>query len=210
MRRLKRARLDPSKSFYDICGEPPLLNDDERRAYLRLRAAIEKALGPKDFFDFQAVAEIACNIVEAQRFKQAQIALIKSPAVLAELLQLVFGENVEKAKQVALHYFGRESKKMEAAAETISAAGLSASQIQGHAIVSSAEPLHALDRLVEVRQAASDRKIKELKKRQKKYAVNSKRALVLTESRQKDGGKDDKQYGPIQRRNERARITVVK
>lgn len=206
MRDFERARLDPSKSFYDICGEPALLNDSERQAYLKLRDAIEKALAPKDFFDFQDVSEIACYLIETQRFKQAQIALITSPAVLVDLLQLVFGENVEKAKQVALHYFGRDRKKAKLAADIISAEGLSASQIHGHAIVSKSEALHALDRLIQFRQAARDRKVKELKKRQKKRVAKSKRALVSNEPSQKNGGGDAMHNRSTRRKNERARI----
>jgi hypothetical protein len=168
--RIERIRLLQENSFYEILGEPLWLNDKEREIFLRLRTAVEKALAPQDLFDFQNVADIACSIVENQRFKRAQVALINSPAVLADLLKLAFGDNPDKARQVALNYFGNDPKKAAAAAALVAQAGMTHLQIEGHAIVAQSDRLQSLDRLVQFREASNDRRIKELKKRQKKRA----------------------------------------
>lgn len=168
--RIERPRLSQENSFYEILGEQLWLNDEERDVFLKLRTAIEKALAPQDLFDFQNVSEIASSIVENRRFKRAQVALINSPAVLADLLKLAFGENSDKAREVALNYFGNDSKKAATAAALVAQAGMTHLQIEGHAIVAQSERLQTLDRLVQFREASSDRRIKELKKRQKKRA----------------------------------------
>ena len=100
---VERMRLPEENSFYKILGEPEFLGKSERANYLKLRDAVEKALAPRDLFDFQNVADTAYRMVEIQRFKRAQVALIKSTAVLADLLKFVFGDNSDKARQVALN-----------------------------------------------------------------------------------------------------------
>ena len=112
---IERIRLSRESAFYEILGKPQFLNNSERAIYLKLRDVVEKALAPQDLLNFQNVADIACNIVEMQRFKRAQVALINSPAVFADLLKLVFGDNPDKARQVALNYFGNDPKKADAA-----------------------------------------------------------------------------------------------
>ena len=169
-RRIERIRLPQESAFYEILGEPQFLNNLEHEIYLKLRDAVEKALAPQDLFDFQNVADIARSIVENQRFKRAQVALINSPAVLADLLKLAFGDNPDKARQVALNYFGNDPKKAAAAAALVEQAGMTHLQIEGHALVAQSDRLQSLDRLVQFREASNDRRIKELKKRQKKRA----------------------------------------
>ncbi len=164
--------LSHQSSHYELLGEPSWLNDKEREIFLKLRAAVEKALSPQDIFDFQNVADIACSMVENQRFKRAQVALINSPAVLADLLKLTFGDNPDKARQVALNYFGNDPKKAAIAAELVAEAGMTHLQIEGHAIVTQSDRLQSLDRLVQFRETSNDRRIKELKKRQRKRADN--------------------------------------
>jgi hypothetical protein len=168
--------LCQENAFYEIFGDPLWLNDTEREIFLKLRNAIEKALRPQDIFDFHNVAEIACNIVESQRFKRAQVALINSPAVLAELLKLAFGDNLDKARQVALNYFGDDPKKAASAAALVAQAGVTHLQIEGHAIAAQSDRLQSLDRLVQFREAANDRKIRELKKRQRKREKSAHKA----------------------------------
>ena len=163
-------------AFYEIFGDPLWLNDTEREIFLKLRSAIEKALRPQDIFDFQNVAEIACNIVESQRFKRAQVALINSPTVLAELLKFAFGDNLDMARQVALNYFGDDRKKAASAAALVAQAGMTNLQIEGHAIAAQSDRLQSLDRLVQFREASNERKIKELKKRQRKREKSAQKA----------------------------------
>ena len=178
--------LRQENAFYEIFGEPLWLNDTEREIFLKLRSAIEKALRPQDIFDFQNVAEIACNIVETQRFKRAQVALINSPTVLAELLKLAFGDNLDMARQVALNYFGDDPKKAASAAALVAQAGLTTLQIEGHAIAAQCDRLQSLDRLVQFREAANDRKIKELKKRQRKRADSIEREKLAQKANASD------------------------
>ena len=180
--RIERIRLSQESAFYEILGEPQFLNNSEREIYLKLRDAVEKVLAPQDIFDFQNVADIACRIVENQRFKRAQVALINSPAVLADLLKLAFGDNPDKARQVALNYFGNDPKKAAAAAALVAEAGMTHLQIEGHAIVAQSDKLQSLDRLVQFREASNDRRIKELKKRQKKRIAREKPAQSLNAS----------------------------
>lgn len=168
--RIERLRLSEESSFYEVLGELQFLNNSERAIYLKLRDAVEKALAPEGLFDFENVAAITYSLIEIHRFKRAQVALINSPAVLADLLKLAFGDNLVMARQVALHYFGNDPKKAAAAGARLEQKGISHLQIEGHAIVAQSDKLQSLDRLVQFREASNNRRMKEIKKRQKKRA----------------------------------------
>lgn len=164
---MRRIRLIPE--FYDFIEEPDLLAR-ERVHYLRLRNALDQELQPTSFSGCMEVVEIAAKILEKQRFRQGQVALINNPAALADLLGLVFGDNVERARAVALHYFGKDTKKARQAAESIEQSGLSASQIEGHAIVAQADSFKTLDQLIHSREDFIARTIKRATKRRDQRA----------------------------------------
>jgi len=192
--RIERVRMPQENRYYKMLGEPRFLNDAERDSYLELRNAIETALSPEGLFDFQIVADIAYHIVEIQRVRGAQIAMIKSPAVLADLLKLVFGENTDKARQVALNYFGDDPKKAANAADIIEQAGMTRLQVEGHGIFAQSTRLQLLDQFLQSREASNDRKIKEFRKRQKKRVAKIERE------------KSTRHGDPSLRRNSRVRL----
>jgi hypothetical protein len=173
--RIKRVFSDDGNPNYRLFGEPYFLNGDERRNYYRLRDAVEKAVTPTHLFDYQDVAEIAFSIIEISRFRKAQIALIKSPVLLAELLTFAFADNSDKARNVALHYFSDDINKANAAADLIEAIGINRDQIEGHAIVSQAQETQALDSLVQMRHASTMRREKSIKKRRDDSAIDQSR-----------------------------------
>jgi hypothetical protein len=166
-----RVESEPTVSkhaYYEILGEPVFLSEEERGTYLKLRGAIEDVLSPQKLFDFQDVADIAHHIVEIRRFQRAHIAMIKNPVMLAELLKFAFGENTDKAREVALKYFGTDAKKAEEATKMIEQAGMTREQVQGHAIVAQSMKIQLLDHLVQLRESSNLRRIKGLEKRQKR------------------------------------------
>jgi hypothetical protein len=144
-----------------------------------LRNAIEAALLPQGLFEFQGVADIACRTIEIARFRRVQIAAIRSPVVLAEFLKFVFGENIAMAAQVALNYFGTDAKEAEKAAKLLALKGVTTEQVVGHAIVAQSGAIQVLDHLIQSRESSNFRKIRELKKSQKKRVNRSDRGEAL-------------------------------
>jgi hypothetical protein len=177
--RIDQALLGSQNAFYDVLGEPTFLNEDEKACYLKLRDAIEAALLPQGLFEFQGVADIARRTIENARFQRVQIAAIRSPVVLAEFLKIVFGENTAKATQVALNYFGPDAKEAEKAAKLLALEGVTTEQVVGHAIVAQSGAIQVLDHLIQSRESSNFRKIKDLKKSQKKRANRRDRGEAL-------------------------------
>jgi hypothetical protein len=173
--RIEQAHLRSQNAFYDVLGEPVFLSKEERENYLKLRDAIEELLSPQNLFDFQDVADIAYHIVEIRRFQRAHIAMIKSPVMLADLLKFAFGENTDKAREVALQYYGTDAKKAEQATKMIEQAGMTSEQVQGHAIVAQSMKVQLLDHLVQLRESSNLRMIKGLEKRQKRRVERTER-----------------------------------
>lgn len=190
--KIERVRVQEVDPTYELFGEPFFLNNGERRVYLRLRSAIERVLEPTALFEFQDVAEIAYDIVSVQRYRKAQVTLINSPVVLAELLQFVFVGNADKARNVALHYFSDDGKKADAAAELIRTAGITSDQIDGHAIVSQSQKIRELDALIQIRQSSALRREQGVVKRRatlKSLRDDTRSLEVRTDTTEVDGSR---------------------
>jgi hypothetical protein len=194
--RIEQEHLASQNAFYNVLGEPTFLNEEEKASYLKLRDAIEAALLPQGLFEFQGVADIARRTIEIARFQRVQIAAIRSPVLLAEFLKIVFGENIAKATQVALKYFGTDAKEAEKAAKLLALEGVTTEQVVGHAIVAQSGAIQVLDHLIQSRESSNFRKIKELKKLQKKRANQSDRGEALQQD-----------TAPSLKRNTRIRIS---
>src|SRR5258708_37432212 len=103
-KRLERVRCTPTLSAFELLGEPRLLDDKERRAYLRLRDYLEQTLVPEDLSEHQEIIDFAWRRIRQLRLEAAEADLIEGPFVLSGQLEIFCGENIEKPQQLALDY----------------------------------------------------------------------------------------------------------
>src|SRR5271165_4733795 len=88
----------------DIFGEPALLQGEDRERYMRLYAAVEADIQPKNFFDRLHVREQTDKIWEELRIKRSSAALIDSALVsaLSNLLRPVLPQEESQESFLAV------------------------------------------------------------------------------------------------------------
>ena len=151
--------------FYPQMPIPPFIDRSEELAFLRLRDGLERLYEPKELPDFINISDIAFGIIEVHRLRQASVALLQSPVVLSQLLVFVFGENVDKAQTVARAYYGDNQKLAQEASDLLGEAGLTRSQIQGHASIAQLEQQRILRQLISSIEASTRRTMKDVEHR---------------------------------------------
>jgi hypothetical protein len=83
----------------------------------------------------------------------------QQPSGCCRSAKLTYGDDPDKARPVALNYFGNDPKKAAAAAALVEQTGMTHLQIEGHAIVAQSDRLQSLDPLVQFREASNDSRI---------------------------------------------------
>jgi hypothetical protein len=177
--KIKRERLDDAASLKDLIGEPSLLPSEDRSAYDELRAAVEREINPRTFFDDLRVQDITDKIWEEQRLKRQQIALIQSAKVqsLASLLAPVDGQDIEGALETARNYYNGDAEKSRKAQRYVHQLGITNEQVEANVIQVRSLVLLAQDRMILTRETARNRLIKGHERRQRK-AEKAKRRPV--------------------------------
>jgi hypothetical protein len=137
----------------------------EEKVFVRLRSSFAHYYSAIDLPSFLTVSDIAYGLIELSRLRQASVALIKNPFALMELLSLVFGENTDKARSVALAFYSEDDCRAKEAEALLRIEGISLFQVQGYACVSQIEHQRILRQVIDSVEAANRRAMKDAAKK---------------------------------------------
>ena len=100
-------KIEIPKELESLLGPPPLLEGEDREAYLALRSLVIEEARPKTVTDWVDVHDFVTQLWEEQRFRRASVAIIRG-GMLAALEY--FLEAIDKSTDFRDHYGGLKRK----------------------------------------------------------------------------------------------------
>lgn len=161
----KRPQIDHQE---DWIGRPTLADRTNDR-FRSLNDEVEREVAPTNIFEKLEARDISHKVVEEQLLKDMQTAIVRSARAqsLAMLLGATYGQNLEKALNVAQDYFGGPEERQRAAKNLVQSLGISIEDIDANALHLRMSSIHALDDMIDRREGGRNRIIKRLLKRKK-------------------------------------------
>jgi hypothetical protein len=140
--------------FEDLFGAPPLLEGEDPKRYLRLRAAIVRDLKPKTALEWINAKDHIDKVWEEDRYKRAAAALINSAMVealacfLTPICEVTYGDPTK----LALQYFSADPKDKKRVISLLAQYGITIAELQAKAAQLGSGGLQMFDRLVAARE----------------------------------------------------------
>jgi len=104
---MQKCKIEIPKELESLLGPPPLLEGEDREAYLALRSLVIEEARPKTVTDWVDVHDFVTQLWEEQRFRRASVAIIRG-GMLAALEY--FLEAIDKSTDFRDHYGGLKRK----------------------------------------------------------------------------------------------------
>ncbi len=168
--RWKKAK---SKQLESLLGQPPLLEGEDREAYLALRSAVIEDRQPKTVMDWIHVHDLVTQLWEEQRFRRASAAIIRG-GMLAALQYYL--EEIDKSsdfpdfsggfKKKARQYFSANPEERKEVISLLAQYGITPSELLAKAAQLESNGVLMFERLVTSR--ANGRRM--LRKEAERYA----------------------------------------
>jgi len=80
---MEKSKIEIPKQLESLLGQPPLLEGEDREAYLALRSAVIEDRQPKTVMDWIHVHDLVTQLWEEQRFRRASAAIIRGGMLAA-------------------------------------------------------------------------------------------------------------------------------
>ena len=133
----------------DLFGEPSLIIGEDKERYLRLRAAVEADIKPKNVFDWIMVREQTDKYWEELRYKRGAAALIDG--AFQEALESCLPPIARlklPTSTIGHKYFSADTEAKKEAAAFLEKHGVTMEQIQAKAMQIVGGALQMLDRMI--------------------------------------------------------------
>ena len=128
-------KIEIPKQLESLLGQPPLLEGEDREAYLALRSALIEDRQPKTVMDWIHVHDFVTQLWEEQRYRRASAALIRggTRAALEYFLQEIASSggftNDFSVKRKADQYFSGNPKERKEVISLLAQYGITHSEL---------------------------------------------------------------------------------
>ena len=171
---MEKCKIEIPKALESLLGPPPLLEGEDREAYLALRSLVIEEAQPKTVTDWVDVHDFVTQLWEEQRFRRASVAIIRG-GMLAALEY--FLEEIDKCvtdlpfssgrlKKKARQYFSANPKERKEIISLLAQYGITPSELLAKAAQLESNGVLMFERLVTAR--ANARRM--LRKEAERYA----------------------------------------
>jgi hypothetical protein len=135
---MEKNNTEIPKQYESLFGQQPLLEDENREAYLALRSAVIEDLQPQNLMDWVHVLDLVNKLWEEQRLRRASTELIGSAKLKAVKHFLVdicsdLCPPFDDPAEMALSYFSTNPKESKPVRSLLEQHGITASAIQAKA-----------------------------------------------------------------------------
>jgi hypothetical protein len=151
---MEENKFEIPKQLENLLGPPPLLEGEDREAYLALRSALIEDRQPKTVMDWIHVHDLVTQLWEEQRFRRASAALIRGGMLAAlEYYLLEISKSLgdwsltEKAQQ----YFSTNPKERKEVISLLAQYGITTSELLAKAAQLESSGVLTFERLVSSR-----------------------------------------------------------
>jgi hypothetical protein len=148
------------KQYESLFGQPPLLEGEDREAYLALRSAVVEDRKPDGLMEWIGVNDLVNKLWEEQRYRRASTALIRSGTLkaieyfLKDICLALFDEPSQMVpEQMALKYFSTDPKERKEVTSLLAQHGITDSEIQAKAAQLEGPGVLMFDRMVAARES---------------------------------------------------------
>jgi hypothetical protein len=147
-------KIEIPKQLESLLGQPPLLDGEDREAYLALRSALIEDRQPNKVMDWFNVHDLVTQLWEEQRFRRASAAIIRGGMLAAvEYYLREISESIrdfsliEKASQ----YFSSNLKERKEVISLLAQYGITPSELLAKAAQLESSGVLTFERLVSSR-----------------------------------------------------------
>jgi hypothetical protein len=149
-------KIEIPKQLESLLGQPPLLEGEDREAYLALRSALIEDCQPKTVMDWIHVHDLVTQLWEEQRFRRASAAIIRGAMLAAVEYYL---QEISKTKSIldfcfrekALQYFSANPKERKEIVSLLAQYGITHSELLAKAAQLESNGVLTFERLVSSR-----------------------------------------------------------
>jgi hypothetical protein len=148
-------KIEIPKQLESLLGQPPLLEGEDRAAYLALRSLVIEELQPKTVMDWIYVHDLVTQFWEEQRFRRASVAIIRGGMLAA--LEYFF-EEIDKSayfpgglRDKAGKYFSANPKEKKEIISLLAQYGITPSELLAKAAQLESNGVLMFERLVTAR-----------------------------------------------------------
>jgi hypothetical protein len=149
-------KIEIPKQLESLLGQPPLLEGEDREAYLALRSALIEDRQPKTVMDWIHVYDLVTQLWEEQRYRRASAAIIRG-AMLAALeyyLQEIYKSCLPVdwcVTEMAQQYFSGNAKERKEVVSLLAQYGITPSELLAKAAQLESNGVLTFERLVSSR-----------------------------------------------------------
>ena len=154
---MQKRKIEIPKELESLLGPPPLLEGEDREAYLALRSLVIEEARPKTVTDWVDVHDFVTQLWEEQRFRRASAALIRggTRAALEYYLQEIASSggftNDFSVKRKADQYFSGNLKERKEVISLLAQYGITPSELLAKAAQLESHGVLTFERLVSSR-----------------------------------------------------------
>ena len=155
---MQKCKIEIPKELESLLGPPPLLEGEDREAYLALRSLVIEEARPKTVTDWVDVHDFVTQLWEEQRFRRASVAIIRGGmlAALEYFLEAIdkstdFRDHYGGLKRKARQYFSANPKEKNEIISLLAQHGITPSELLAKAAQLESHGVLTFDRLVSSR-----------------------------------------------------------
>jgi hypothetical protein len=169
---MEKFKIEIPKQLESLLGPPPLLEGEDREAYLALQSLVIEEAQPKTVTDWIYVHDLVTQLWEEQRFRRASVAIIRGGMLAAleyylqEIEECADFPDYGSFKKKARNYFSTDPKESKAVRSILEQHGITQSALQAKAAQLESNGVLMFERLVTARANAR----RKLRKEAKRYA----------------------------------------
>ena len=151
---MQKCKIEIPKELESLLGPPPLLEGEDREAYLALRSLVIEEAQPKTVTDWVDVHDFVTQLWEEQRFRRASAALIRggTRAALEYYLQEIASSggftNDFSVKRKADQYFSGNLKERKEVVSLLARYGITSCELLAKAAQLESNGVLMFERLV--------------------------------------------------------------
>jgi hypothetical protein len=151
---MENSKIEIPKQLESLLGQPPLLEGEDREAYLALRAALIEDRQPKTVMDWIHVNDFVTQLWEEARYRRASAALVRGGMLAAVEYYL---QEIEKndlqhftagLKRKAKQYFNTDPKERKQIISLLAQYGITPSELLAKAAQLESHGVLTFERLV--------------------------------------------------------------
>jgi hypothetical protein len=155
---MQKSKIEIPKQYESLFGQLPLLEDEDREAYLALRSAVIDHFQPGNLMEWIHVADLVTKLWEEQRFRRASIMLIRSAKLkavkhfLEDICKDLCPSPFDDPAEMALKYFSTNPKESNGVRSLLDQHGITHSALQAKAAQLESGGILMFERMIAARE----------------------------------------------------------